>query len=228
MKAMCVTGFVPMTQNLQRTPDEFRALGQRLISAIGPSLHVFDRWQINDCWAYQLLRQNPYLKPSCDNPPADRFADPQHMTISNVIMLQKFEWMRLAAQSHPDVEVFAWVDYGIMKQRGVTEDVLRKFVELLHSGPCREVTLPGCWPKMPINDAEVHWRFCGSCWVCPRHLARRTFDAVQTVASLRARLTGKLSWETNTMAYVELLDILPIRWYRADHDASQFLEYRPS
>ena len=229
MKAMCVTGFVPNAFPARHlTVDQCRAYGDRMKAALGDHLHVFDGWQVNDCWAYQLLRQNPYLMPSCASPPADRFAEPQHMTLSNIVLLQRYEWMHMAASVYQDVDVFAWVEYTALKQRGVTEDVLRRFVELLHEGTCRELTLPGCWPKGTINDAEAHWRFVGSCWVCPRHLARRTFDAVQTVASLRARLTNKLSWDMNTMAYVELLDVLPIRWYRADHDASQFLEYRPS
>jgi hypothetical protein len=45
------------------------------------------------------------------------------------------------------------------------------------------------------------------------------------VASLRARLTGRLSWDMNTMAYVELLEALPVRWYPANHDQTQFTNY---
>ena len=225
MKAMCVTGFVPMPENLQRTQNSFRELGSRLISAIGPDLHVFDSWPIEDCWAYQLVRDNPGLLPSCSSPPPDRFARPEHMTISNVIMLQKFEWMRLAAETRPDVDVWAWVDYGIMKQRGVTKDVLRHFVDRLQTLPSNAVTLPGCWPKGVVNDEDAHWRFCGSCWVCPRQLVPQVADAVKTVAGLRARLTGKLSWDMNTMAYVELLDVLPVYWYPANHDETQFTHY---
>lgn len=229
MKAMCVTGFVPNAFPARHLSlDQCRAYGDRMAAALGDHLHVFDGWRINDCWAYQLLRQNPHLMPSCASPPADRFSEPQHMTLSNIVLLQRYDWMQMAAGLYPDVDVFAWVEYTALKQRGVTEDVLRQFVELLHSGPCREVVLPGCWPKTPINDREAHWRFVGSCWVAHRHLVPRVFNAVQTVASLRARLTGTLSWDMNTMAYVELLDVLPIRWYLANHDESQFLRYRPS
>jgi hypothetical protein len=227
MKAMCVTGFVADAFPARHlTPGQFTAYGDRLRAALGEHLHAFDRWSIEDCWAHDLLVDNAGLMPSCANPPHDRFATPQHMTLSNIVLLQRYEWMRLAATLHPGVDVFAWVEWSCLKQRGVTEDVLRRFVELLHAGPCRAVTLPGCWAKSMIDDSQAHWRFVGSCWVCPRQLTAQVADAVKAVASLRARLTGKLSWDMNTMAYVELLDCLPIRWYRADHDASQFLEYR--
>lgn len=229
MKAMCVSGFVPNAFPARHlTADQCQTYGDRIKAAIGDHLHAFDGWPIEDCWAYDLLTDNPLLMPSCASPPADRFHEPGHMTLSNIVLLQRYEWMRLAAIAHPDVDVFAWVEYTCLKQRNVTEDVLRQFVDLLHAGPCHAVTLPGCWEKKLINDSEAHWRFCGSCWVCPRQLVPQVADAVKTVASLRARLTGKLSWDMNTMAYVEILDCLPVRWYRADHDASQFLEYRPS
>ena len=45
------------------------------------------------------------------------------------------------------------------------------------------------------------------------------------VVTLRTEITGRLSWDMNSMAYVELLDVLPIRWYRADHDKTQFTNY---
>lgn len=229
MKAMCVSGFVPNAFPARHlTGDQCRAYGDRLRAALGSHLVTFDGWPFDDCWAADLVDEIPKLMPSCAHPPADRFAVPQDMTRSNVVLLQRYEWMQMAAVMHPDVDVFAWVEWTCLKQHGVTEDVLRRFVELLNAGPCREVTLPGCWDKGLIDDSEAHWRFVGSCWVCPRELTTPVAEAVKTVASLRARLTGKLSWDMNTMAYVELLDVLPIRWYRANHDASQFLEYRPS
>ena len=229
MKAMCVSGFVPNAFPARHlTGDQCRAYGDRLWAALGDHLVAFDGWPFDDCWAADLLDEIPGLMPSCASPPADRFAQPQHMTLSNVVLLQRYNWMWQASVMHPDVDVFAWVEWTCLKQRGVTEDVLRRFVELLHAGPCREVTLPGCWPKGVIDDSEAHWRFVGSCWVCPRELTLNVAATVKTVASLRARLTGKLSWDMNTMAYVELLDCLPIRWYRANHDETQFLEYRPS
>lgn len=227
MKALAVTGFVHNPFPARHlTGSQCADLGGRLKAALGDRLHSFNAgWRLQDCWAYKLLEDNPGLMPSCASPPADRFHEPADMTKSNIVLLQRYWWMRKAAEFYPDVDVFAWIEYTVLKQSGVTADVLRSFVDALERHPCDAVTLPGCWQKSPINDAEAHWRFVGSCWVCPRHLIGPLFDAVETVASLRARLTGKLSWDMNTMAYVELLDVLPVRWYPANHDETQFTNY---
>jgi hypothetical protein len=227
MKAMIVTGFVKDAFPAKHLAGSQCAdLGGRLKRAAAGRIHAFDAgWRLQDCWAYQLLEENPDLSPSCTNPPPDRFHCPADMVRSNIVLLQRYWWMRQAAELHPDVDVFAWVEYTALKQTRVTEEVIRSFADTLERRPCEAITLPGCWPKMPVNDAEAHWRFCGSCWICPRQLAAPLFDAVQAVASLRARLTGKLSWDMNTMAYVELLEALPIRWYAANHDETQFSHY---
>jgi hypothetical protein len=226
MKAMAVTGFVHNPFPARHlTQGQCADLGGRLRDALGVRLHTFQAARLEDCWAHRLLRENPALMPSCASPPADRFHEPADMTKSNVVLLQRYEWVRRAAELYPDVDVFAWVEYTVLKQRNVTPDVLRSFMDALEQHPCDSVTLPGCWPKGVINDADAHWRFVGSCWVCPRHLIGSVFDAVETVASLRTRLTGRLSWDMNTMAYVELLDVLPVRWYPAGHDETQFTHY---
>jgi len=227
MTALCVTGFVDRpfaAKHLSQT--HCRALGDGLKLALGDRLHAFDDgWTLEDCWAYSLLSNNSGLLPSCTNPPADRFATPADMVRSNIVLLQRYLWMAAAAEARPDVDVLAWVEYTVLKQRGVTPDVLASFADSLERTPCSAVTLPGCWPKGPINDSEAHWRFVGSCWVCPASLARAVYRAVRDVVTLRTEMTGRLSWDMNSMAYVELLDVLPIRWYRANHDETQFTNY---
>jgi hypothetical protein len=227
MKALCVTGFVDRpfaAKHLSQT--DCRALGDGLKLALGDRLHAFDHGvTLADCWAYSLLLNNPDLLPSCANPPADRFATLADMVRSNIVLLQRYLWMAAAAEARPDVDVLAWVEYTVLKQRRVTPDVLAAFSESLERTPCSAVTLPGCWTKGPINDSEAHWRFVGSCWVCPASLARAVYRAVRDVVTLRTEMTGRLSWDMNSMAYVELLDVMPIRWYRANHDETQFTNY---
>ena len=134
-------------------------------------------------------------------------------------------YVAAAAAARPDVDVLAWVEYTVLKQHGVTPEVLAGFADALERTPIDAVTLPGCWPKGVINDAEAHWRFVGSCWVCPARLAGDVYRAVREVVTLRTEMTGRLSWDMNSMAYVELLDILPIHWYPANHDQTQFTNY---
>lgn len=227
MKAMAVTGYVANAFPAKHlSTGQFRAFGERLKKAIPGKIHAFDEnWTIKDCWAWPLMEQNPNLMPSDVNPPADRFLEPQHAALSNIVLLQRYDWMRRAGELHPDVDVFAWIEYSVLKQCNVTEKVIQNFMRVLEEKAFDAVSLPGCWPKGLIDDSRAHWRFAGSCWVCPRKYLNPVFKAVQTVATLRTEMTGKISWDMNTMAYVELLDVLPVRWYAAGHDETQFSNY---
>lgn len=227
-RAMAVTGFVDSAFPARHlTQGQARDYGSRLKRALTGRVHAFDEgWELSDCWAHHLLEENPNLLPTDENPPADRYAEPQDAARSNIVLLQRYEWMRLAAEQHPDVDVFAWIEYTVLKQRNVTESVLRAFVDALEQLPVNAITLPGIWNKSPINDRSAHWRFAGSCWMAPRQLLEPLADTVKTVATLRTRRTGRISWDMNTMAYVELLDVLPIRWYPGNHDETQFTGFR--
>jgi len=233
MRSLIVTGFVPdafPSQHLSQ--DEFRDLGERLKAALGDRLRVFGT-PFEYCWAAREILHDhngdplPVL-PSCADVPADRFATPQDMARSNAVLLQRFEWLFDAAYQTPvPTEVLAWVEWSALKQRGVTEEVLQQFADDLERlPPFRGVCAPGCWPMMPINDSEAHWRFVGSSFVVHRDYAFPLFAAIRDVASARAKITGKISWDMNTLAFVELLNVIPFRWYKADHDETQFTRYR--
>ncbi len=226
-KSMAVTGFVSKAFPAKHLSEEqCLEYGNRLKKSIPSRITAFDEgWKIEDCWAYQLYKNNPHLMPSDSNPPSDRFATAKHAAISNIVLLQRYEWMRLAAEGNPDVDVFAWIEYTVLKQRNVTEQVIQNFMNTIEEKQFDAVSLPGCWEKKPINDSAAHWRFCGSAWVCPRKYIDRVTEAIKTVASLRTKMNGKISWDMNTMAYVELLDILPIRWYAGNHDETQFSQF---
>jgi hypothetical protein len=227
MNVMAVTGFVDNAFPAKHLANEqCRALGDRLKACIPGNIHAFDQnWKLQSCWAHSLMLEHSELQPSCANPPADRFLCPQDMVKSNIVLLQRYEWMQIAMEIYPQVDIFAWIEYTVLKQKGVTEKVIQDFIGGLKASRYDAISLPGCWHRSAINDSEAHWRFCGSCWVCPRKYVDKVFTAVNIVASLRTRMTGKLSWDMNTMAYVELLDILPIRWYPANHDQTQFTNY---
>jgi hypothetical protein len=200
-------------------------LGKGLKEALGDKIHCFEDWDIRDCWAYKLLEENPDLLPATACPPTDRFTCPQDMVLSNIVLMLRFILMADATVWHPDVDTFVWIEYTILKQRGVTPQVLQEFMKAVEEKDYKAISLPGCWDKQFVDDSVAHWRFCGSCWVCPREYVLKVFEAIKALVSLRARITGKLSMDMNSWAYLELLDILPIRWYKADHGASQFTNY---
>lgn len=227
MKVMAVTGFIPNAFPAKHLSEQqCREYGNKIKQAIPGRIHAFDEgWKLSDCWAHKFYQDNPLLMPSDISPPADRYMEPQHEALSNIVLLQRYEWMRLAAELNPDVDVFAWIEYTVFKQRNVTEDVIKNFMNTLETKYFDAVSLPGCWNKGPINDSHAHWRFCGSAWACPRQYIEKVAEAVKTVATLRTKMNGKISWDMNTMAYVELLDVLPIRWYQGNHDETQFTNF---
>jgi hypothetical protein len=226
MKARIVTGFVPDAFPARHlSQEQFRSLGQRLRSAAGDCLVEFET-PFSRCWVPRAMDIES-LRPSCLNPPADRFATPQDMVRSNAVLLQRFQWIWEAAITHADVEAFAWVEYSALKQTNVTEAVISQFArDLQEVEPFDGVCAGGCWPLQPFDDSEAAWRFVGSCFVVHRNWALKLFDAVHSVVNMRARVTGKLSWDMTTLAYVELLNCIPFKWFKANHDETQFLNYR--
>lgn len=227
-KAMAVAAHISRafpTRHL--SGEQFIGLGARLKAALGSKLHCFEspEWTLDKCWAYKFLQANPDLLPTDINPPTDRYAEPKHAAISNIVLLQRYEWLALAAKLHPDVDVFAWIEYTVLKQRNVTEQVVIDFMKAIETKSYDAISLPGIWEKKPIDDRFAHWRFAGSVAVVPRKYVEKFAQAFKAVATLRTEMTGRISWDMNTTAFLELMEILPIRWYPGNHDETQFTNY---
>jgi hypothetical protein len=227
VKVMGVTGFVPNAFPARHlTEQRCRDLAGEAKTALPGKIHAFDSgWRLQDCWAHKLILENPHLMPSDRSPPEDRYPKPIHAAISNIILLQRYEWVRLASLIYPEVDHFAWIEYTVLKQKNVTPEILSNYLSAIEERPYDAISLPGAWEKGFIDDTKAHGRFAGSTWVCPRKYVEPLAEAVKTVATLRTRLTGTVSWDMNPMAYVELLDMLPIRWYNGVHDETQFTHY---
>lgn len=226
MAVTIVTGYVPDAFPARHlSQQQFAELGERLVEAIGPGRMSRMRTPWDECWAAEIVRKNPGILPSCANPPADRFATPGDMVRSNVVLLQRFLWLAWAAEDLPPDDTVAWIEWSVMKQTGVTAEVLRGFVEAVDRDPPTAITCPGCWPVSLVNDSDAHWRFVGSCFLMPARMAAPLFTAVKFIATMRAEITGRLSWDMNTLAIVELASVLPFQWYPAGHDATQFTRY---
>lgn len=225
MKAMIVTGYVTDAFPAKHlSGDQFRNLGERLRSAVPDKVISYDQgWTLGSCWASEFL--NMSVTASDPHPPVDRYVTPRDALISNIVLLQRYAWMAQAAQDRPDVDTFAWLEYSILKQHGVTEDIIRRFLSQVEQHPFDAISYPGQLPKEPFTDDHAHWRFSGSTWVCPRKYTAPLLYAVKSVVRLRAKLTGHVSWDMNTAAFVELLDVLPFRWYPGAHDETQLTNY---
>ncbi|CAB4372025.1 MAG: hypothetical protein F2947_08155 [Actinobacteria bacterium] len=223
-KILVVTGHVPRAfPSRHLSFEQFRGLGDQLKLAAEGRILVFDGDRaVEDLWAHRLLVANPDLMPADPDPPADRFDGPADAVTSNIVCHERFEWVRRAAELHPDIDVFVWIDYSVFKQPGVTAEVIRDYLDAIERTPVDSVTAPGVWPKVAIDDSRPHWRFVASTWMCPRELVVPLSDLANLVLEVRATHTGKITWDANTLSYVELLDVLPFRWYPGDHNETQF------
>src|ERR1700692_4829567 len=135
MKVGVVTGFIPIPVH-HLTEDRYHALGSQLQQACGEADVIrIGGGQLKECWAYDLCTGLPPANPV----PADRYASPEINVMSHVIQHQRTTWAMEAAQDYPNIDVWVWFDYGLMKQGDWTgkpiraENVqrfLRKFADM--------------------------------------------------------------------------------------------------
>jgi hypothetical protein len=152
---------------------------------------------------------------------------------SDIIQQQKLEWMAQAAREDTEADIFVWIDYGIMHCPRVTEECISAMLHRVEqSGSMDEIVIPGCWEKgvrstaFMDNNSSPCWRFCGGVVVCPRPFVELFAAAAKADSSQSIIDTNNVGWEVNTWARVERKNILPIKWYYADHDNGMFDYYK--
>ena len=212
MRTRIVTGFVPVPGH--PWANEYQRLGARLLALPAPMRAFLDD-ELESCWLARLLKTLPPVTHSIhDNPKKNTL---EYLAVVH----QKSEWLRRAAMEDPETDVFVWIDYGIFKLPGVTEEIILDFLGRVGD---RALAIPGCWPKGPVDDRNPCWRFCGGVVVCPRMQAAVFDEAVKREAESHIRETRNVSWEVNTWARAELRGF-PVLWYPADHDQTMFTKY---
>jgi hypothetical protein len=230
-KVCVVSAYVPLPV-LHLNRDRYRVLGQSMLAAV-PAPHetrVFEDYPLEACWAYKYK----------DLPPADprlypeRFSDPQHFTLANVVQHQRTTWA-MAAAATSDADVFVWIDYGILKQgnftgKPVTTAAVTAFIErLAASAPLDNIPFPGIWgpPPMEINPSGDNFRFCGSLHIWPRkYMERIHYTYLEEVVKFVERY-GTVPLDLPIWTGVEMRNSdLPFRWYGAEYDVTQFDNYK--
>lgn len=213
-----VTGYVPIS-NHPRSSEEYDQLGSQLRELTAASIRSF-RSSLEECWLYEHVSGREVDHAVSDNPTKNTVA-------YHVVQHQKTAWLLQALDDDPDAEVFVWLDYGILYQPGVTTAVIDDYLRCIRSSA--EIVLPGAWERP--QGAKAHdwrspdWHFCGSSFVVPREIVRRFHEAVREVTLERLTTNGHLTWEINDWAEVERRQLVPMRWYRATHDQTQFTNY---
>lgn len=230
MKVKVVSAYVELP-TVNHSPEKFKQLGQRLVQAVGPErMHVFDNFPFQDCWLAQWLKGHP-LPPPASYVPADRFASPEHMVMSNIVMHQKLQWALMAADMYPDCDCFVWLDYGILKQGGwtgrpVTEELITKFVDKIAADNIQDIPFPAIWGKGPVSDTEIPWRFAGSTHIWPRKFLVELAGQYNAEVMKFIMRTGTVPLDLPIWALLEQRNTLPFRGYSANHDATQLTNYR--
>ena len=217
-KLIVVTGLVKIPGH-PRGHEEYARLGSRLGELRAAPVIPF-RCELKDCWLDGLVRDTGVEHSVADNPNKNTLA-------YHVVQHQKTAWMRQALEADPEAEVLVWIDYGIFHQPGISVEVIDKF--LAQAREETAIAIPGCWERASSIDAidlaNPCWRFCGSSLICHRRYLEAFDAAIRDDVTARLKSTNRVSWEVNAWARVEMGNTLPIRWYRGDHNQTQFTGY---
>lgn len=215
MRLVVASGYVEIPGH-PRTKAVYDELGAQLMRIQTAPVHVC-RTELADCWLTPYVRDRHVKHAVAGNPSKNSMA-------YHVVQHQKSAWLiEVAAATNADVIV--WLDYGVCHQPGVTTDAIEAFLQRAqtHTG---SIALPGAWESAERTPFEPNWRFLGSSFVAPRALIERFHAAVQAVTLERLE-RGLVTWEINDWADVERRGNVPMRWYQANHNRSQFDQFVP-
>src|SRR5579859_2872026 len=133
MRAKLVTAYVPIP-NHPRTPEEYGTLGEQLGGTPVRKKAFYNT--LNDCWMTKYINKLPFVPRSSegDNPAKNTLA-------YHAVQHQKTSWLVQAADEDRDADVLVWVDYGIFRLPGVTNQAIYEFMERVDD---KAIYIPGC------------------------------------------------------------------------------------
>lgn len=215
LKIQIVTGYVPIPDH-PRTAEEYGELGEKLAEIRAAPVKAYYQ-AVQDCWLFRTLKaMDTWVTHSKgDNPAKNTLA-------YHIVQHEKFQWLAKALGHNEEADTFIWMDYGIFHLPGVTKEVVEEFLDHVQKD---DLAIPGCWDKGLIVDDYPCWRFCGSMAVIPRKLVHSINNAVKNQLFHHIKFSHNVPWEVNTWATVERSGLLPIRWYKADHNETMFTNY---
>lgn len=215
MNAKLVTAYVPIP-NHPRTPEVYGALGEQLGGA--PVRKKCFYQNLDTLWMTKFINKLP--RP----PRSAEFDNAAKNTLAyHSVQHQKTSWLVQAKDEDPDADILVWVDYGVFRLPGVNNQVIYEFMDRLDDSA---IHIPGCWAKPDVVETSLPcWRFCGTVLAIPRRFVDQFDYECRVAARQHEAATHTIEWEVNTWARVERKTKMPIKWYKADHDASLFTGY---
>lgn len=223
IKVAAVTGYIPIIGH-PRTVEEYGRFGEGL-KALRHTVLPYYHQNPRQTWLAEVIERFPEKVSWAkgDNPAKNSLE-------YHAVQHQKIEWVRRAAAEHPDFDAYVWIDYGILRLPGVSPGMIDECLDRVVKN---DLAIPGCWERMDPRveqtiDSEYSpcWRFCGSMFIVPKYIAEDLAKVFKAVTRTRLRAMRKVLWEVNTLASVEAVTRLPIHWYKADHNAYLFENYR--
>lgn len=227
-KVKVVTAYVPLTVT-HLSKSKYHELGERLERACDGDFVFFDNYPFKNCW----LSMAQDLPPANPDVPSDRYPTPKDNVRSNIVQHQRTSWAMQAMAEYPDVDIWVWLDLGVLKQgdwtgRPVTEQDIRDFLNRLRNNKMGDIVpFPAIWGKGPIDDRGINWRFVGSTHIWPTkwlpQIDRAYKDeASKIIAGIQAVPNDLPVWAHVEENHPEI----PFVGYSANHDNTQFVNFR--
>jgi hypothetical protein len=167
---------------------------------------------------YKVCTQPNLSLPSRRNVKKDTV---EYMSLMNA----KIEFMYDAIQKNPwGSQIFAWMDFSMAYIFGNKQRTLFELQQLTASVfKERFLIIPGCWQPLPPNNATaildaIHWRFCGTFFMGDKESMLKFHSVYREQLPRFIQLYGRLVWEVNVWAWLEVNTDVNIQWYESDHN----------
>jgi hypothetical protein len=234
VKAVCAyvdLGFQPLAEQGSCLPAEkFRSYAAQMGEAIGhKNLRFFDHYPFAECWAVREFFPR-IMRPNCPTAP-DRFTNTVEHARCQYVQHQRLTWARMAAVEDPEVDVWVWLDTGVLKQgawRGEKVEphhITDFFDKVRRHPPVNSIPFPGILPRYPIADNDQHWRFCGSVHIWPTRFLPALEDLYKQELRKFVMRTNTIPGDLPIWGHVEARDELPFRFYQGEYGYTQFTNY---
>jgi len=221
-------GFTPTPEQLAcLNHDKFNELAARMARVV--PLRYFDNYPFEECWAVREFYPR-VVTPNCVTPP-DRFTNTLDHARCNYIQHQRLTWARMAAVEDPDVDVWVWLDTGVLKQGAWRNEQVEEkhigelFGKIYKNPPKNTIPFPGILPRYPVQDVGNHWRFCGSVHIWPKQWLPKLDDLYKQELRKFVMRTKTIPLDLTIWGLVEARDELPFRFYQGEYGYTQFTNY---
>ena len=109
--------------------------------------------------------------------------------------------------------------FHVLKNKEASKQKLMRLAEYPY--PEDYIAFPGCCAIKEIYSSIVNdhiiWRFCGGFFIVSESLVEKYYSIIMHYLE-EYILGGRLTWEVNIWAVVELIHKVSSGWYLADHN----------